>query len=234
MTHPKLVAVGAAQRNLLGMLCLTLSACGGATSAARAPIGVMGSAAAISRARADSVRYPYTRADIDFMSGMISHHAQAIVMGRWGPSHGASPALIRLTERIINAQTDEIGLMGRWLSDRNQPVPEANPAGMKMQMGGMEHMMLMPGMLTDAQMQELDAARGEAFDATFLKYMIQHHRGAVAMVNELFSHRGAGQDESVFKFANDVEVDQSTEINRMIQMMLELGVMPPPPASSTH
>ena len=122
--------------------------------------------------------------------------------------------------------------MGRWLRDRNQPVPPPNPKGMVMQMGGMTHVMPMPGMLTEAQMAELDAARGETFDATFLRHMIQHHRGAVHMVKELFSHRGAGQDESVFKFANDVEVDQSTEINRMIQMMIEIGVMPPPPGTA--
>ena len=206
-------------------------ACGGAS---RSATGAMGPAAAIERARADSLRYPYTKADIDFMSGMISHHAQAIVMARWAPTHGASQALVRLSERVINAQNDEIGLMSRWLRDRNQPVPEANPKGMVMEMGGMTHVMPMPGMLTDAQMAELDAARGEVFDATFLKYMIGHHRGAVTMVKELFSHRGAGQDESVFKFANDVEVDQSTEINRMIQMMLELGVMPPPPGAAAR
>lgn len=216
---------------VIASVVLGIAACGGAS---RSSTSAMGPAAAIERARADSLRYPYTKADIDFMSGMISHHAQAIVMAQWAPTHGASPALIRLSERIINAQNDEIGLMSRWLRDRNQPVPEANPRGMVMEMGGMTHVMPMPGMLTDAQMAELDAARGAEFDATFLKYMIGHHRGAVTMVKELFSHRGAGQDESVFKFANDVEVDQSTEINRMIQMMLELGVMPPPPGGAAR
>jgi len=185
------------------------------------PLAAMtGEAGAIARARADSLRYPYTAADIAFMSGMISHHAQAIVMSRWAPSHGASPAVIRLTERIINAQGDEINLMSNWLRDRRQPVPEANPKGMKMMMNGMEHVMPMPGMLTDAQMAELDAARGPDFDRQFLIFMIQHHRGAIAMVQELFGNRGAGQDETVFKFANDVAVDQETEVKRMMQMLL--------------
>ena len=143
----------------------------------------------IARAKADSTRYPYTAADIAFMSGMISHHAQAIVMAKWAPTHGASPAVIRLTERVINAQSDEINLMSGWLGDRREPVPEANPKGMKMMMGGMEHLMAMPGMLTDAQMAELDAARGPDFDRQFLIFMIQHHRGAVAMVKDLFSNR---------------------------------------------
>src|SRR5215216_4888753 len=187
------------------------------------PAEAMGDAPAIARASADSARYPYTEADIRFMSGMIHHHAQAIKMARWVPTHSASPAVVRLTERIVNAQTDEIRLMSNWLSARRQPVPEPNPNGMKMTMGGAEHVMLMPGMLTEAQMKELDAARGEEFDRLFLTFMIQHHKGAVSMVKELFAAHGAGQDETVFKFASDVEVDQTTEINRMLEMLFALG-----------
>jgi uncharacterized protein (DUF305 family) len=185
-----------------------------------------GAAAAIAKARADSARLPYVAADIEFMSTMMHHHAQAIVMAKWAPSHGANPEVQRLCERIINAQTDEIALMTRWLEDRNQPVPKPDPAGMKMQMGGMEHVMLMPGMLSEEQMKELDAARGHEFDRLFLTYMIQHHNGAVAMVKKLFETYGAGQDESVFKFANDVEVDQTTEVRRMFQMLLTVGPKP--------
>jgi uncharacterized protein (DUF305 family) len=182
----------------------------------------MGQQAAIARARADSMRLPYTSADIHFMSGMISHHAQAIKMAKWAATHGASAALIRLSERIVTGQTDEIALMQSWLRDRNQPVPEPDPAGMKMTMGGMEHVMLMPGMLSPEQMAQLDAARGTEFDRLFLTFMIQHHRGAITMVRDLFSAPGAGQDEIVFKFANDVEIDQATEIARMQQMLIEL------------
>ncbi len=210
--------------SFVALVAIGVSACGGARSATSAtyPLGAMGDEAAIARARADSMRYPYTRADIYFMSGMISHHAQAIKMARWAASHGASPAVLRLCERVITGQSDEIVLMQTWLRDRRQPVPEADPAGMKMSMGGSEHVMLMPGMLTDEQMKELDAARGVDFDRLFLTFMIQHHRGAVAMVKDLFASHGAGQDEIVFKFASDVEVDQTTEINRMLQMLLEL------------
>ncbi len=186
------------------------------------PVGQMGPEAAIARARADSVRLPYTAADIHFMSGMISHHAQAVKMAKWSTTHGASAALIRLSERIVTGQTDEIGLMQSWLRDRNQPVPEPDPAGMKMSMGGAEHVMLMPGMLSPEQMAQLDAARGSEFDRLFLTFMIQHHRGAITMVRELFAAHGAAQDEVVFKFANEVEVDQETEIARMQQMLIEL------------
>lgn len=178
--------------------------------------------AAIAQARADSVRHPYTEADVRFMSGMIGHHAQAIVMAHMAPTHGASPAVNRLAERIINAQQDEIGTMQRWLGDRQKPVPEANPGGMKHIMNGVEHMMLMPGMLTDAQIKQLDQARGAEFDRLFLLFMIQHHRGAVSMVKELFDSYGAGQDETVFKFASDVNVDQATEIARMEKMLVSL------------
>jgi uncharacterized protein (DUF305 family) len=228
----------------LTALAMLVGVVGCASSSRQPPAGAgfqMGPAAAMARAKADSARLPYTQADIDFMRGMIHHHAQAIVISRWAPSRGASPALQRLTARIINAQTDEIALMQTWLGDRNQVAPTLDSAG-NVSMGMAGHAMaghdmssmggaaatVMPGMLTDAQMKELDAARGTEFDRLFLGFMIQHHRGAVSMVRTLFSSRGAGQDETVFKFASDVEVDQSTEIRRMLSMMLEMGFMPPP------
>jgi uncharacterized protein (DUF305 family) len=179
-------------------------------------------AAAIAQARADSLRHPYVEADVKFMSGMIHHHAQAIVMARMAPTHGASPGVLRLCDRIINAQQDEIHTMQAWLRDRRQPVPDATATGMMMNMGGMEHEMLMPGMLTDEQMKQLDAARGPEFDRLFLTYMIQHHKGAVSMVKDLFDSYGAGQDEVIFKFASDVNVDQTTEIARMEKMLVNL------------
>jgi uncharacterized protein (DUF305 family) len=154
------------------------------------------------------------------MTHMISHHAQAIVMAKMAPTHDASPAVQTLAARIINAQNDEITLMQNWLRDRNQPVPEAKPMPMKMVMNGQVMEMLMPGMLTDEQMRALDAARGPEFDKLFLRGMIQHHQGAITMVQQLFATPGAAQDEAVFKFANNVNVDQSTEIHRMQQMLL--------------
>ncbi len=183
-----------------------------------------GEAAAIAKARADSARLPYTKADIDFMTGMIGHHAQAIVMSKWAATHGASPSVQTLAARIINAQQDEIRTMQQWLRDRQQPVPDGH-SGMMMQgsdmsMGDMKGEPLMPGMLTDAQLKALDAARGPAFDQLFLRDMIQHHEGAVTMVKNLFDTYGAGQDELVFKFATDANVDQTTEIARMQRMLV--------------
>jgi uncharacterized protein (DUF305 family) len=214
------------QTHAITVALLALVALSACSSASRTPVqtasqpapGGQGRAAAIAQARADSVRHPYTEADVRFMSGMISHHAQAIVMAGWAPTHDASPSVRTLCARIINAQQDEIATMQQWLRERQQPVPEASATGMKMMMGGAEQVMLMPGMLTEAQMKQLDQARGPEFDRLFLTFMIQHHRGAVSMVHDLFESYGAGQDEKVFKFASDVNVDQSTEIARMERM----------------
>jgi uncharacterized protein (DUF305 family) len=182
---------------------------------------------AIAKARADSIRRPYTKADIDFVSGMIHHHAQAILMSKMAPTHGAANSILTLTARIINAQQDEIRIMQQWLIDRGQPVPQPNPYGMPMDMGGMSHEMLMPGMLTREQLARLDSARGPEFDLYFLKDMVQHHTGAVAMVKTLFASPGAGQDETIFKVASDINVDQSTEIARMNRMLLAIALGEP-------
>ena len=215
---------------------LALAACSHATTqnvltvttpapnpAASAPIVRTGASAV-----ADSIRYGYVQADVDFMTGMIGHHAQAIKMAGWAPSHGADPEVQRLCLRIINAQSDEIRTMQTWLRDHGKPAPEPDPNGVMMTMNGMTHMMLMPGMLTPDQMAQLDAARGHDFDRLFLTFMIQHHRGAMHMVDVLFGSPGAAQNDITFKFANDVQADQGTEINRMQLMLQAMGAPPAP------
>jgi len=205
---------------LAGALALAAAAACGGGRANTTPEPAQGEAAAIARARADSLRHPYTRADIDFMSGMISHHAQAIVMAQWADSNDAGPAVKVLCARIINAQQDEIRIMQGWLRDRNQPVPEPDRTGLgMMMMGGAMRHMLMPGMLTPEQMAALHAAKGPAFDRLFLRGMIQHHKGAVQMVKDLFGTVGAAEDELTFKLASDINVDQTTEIARMEKML---------------
>jgi uncharacterized protein (DUF305 family) len=162
---------------------------------------------------------PYSDADVEFMSGMIPHHAQAVIMAGWAPSHGARADVAVLCERIVVGQRDEIATMQTWLSDRGLPVPDATSTRHKMMMNGAVHEMLMPGMLTDEEMAELDRARGPEFDRLFLLGMIKHHQGAIDMVDVLFKSYGAAQDEVVFKFASDVYADQSTEISRMNEML---------------
>ena len=163
---------------------------------------------------------PVYDADVNFFSGMIPHHAQAVKIARWAATHGANDAIKRMSERIIVAQTDEIGLMQGWLRDRGKPVPAADATHMTHMQGGVEHKMLMPGMLTDEELATLDKARGVEFDRLFLTYMIKHHNGAVSMVDELFKQYGGGQDETVFKMASDIYADQTTEVGRM-QVMLD-------------
>jgi uncharacterized protein (DUF305 family) len=168
---------------------------------------------------------PYSDADVDFMSGMIPHHAQAVIMAGWAPTHGARKDVAILCERIVVGQRDEIVTMQNWLRDRGQSVPDATSTRHRMKMGGVEHDMLMPGMLTDEEMAALDRARGSEFDRLFLLGMIKHHQGAIDMVDVLFKSYGAAQDEMVFKFASDVYADQSIEIDRMNEM-LEGGSQP--------
>lgn len=158
----------------------------------------------------------YTVADVRFMSGMIYHHAQAVLIAGWAPSHDAGASLRALCERILVGQSDEIALMRRWLGDRHEDVPDANPA--HSMMPGMNPAMMMPGMLSAEQLARLDGARGPEFDRLFLTFMIQHHKGAITMVNQLFG-AGAGEQETVYRFASGVYADQTTEIDRMQKML---------------
>lgn len=178
------------------------------------------SPAVAAQTTADSVRQYNLKADTEFMTGMIGHHAQAVLIAGWAPSHGASESVQALCARIVVGQQDEIALMQRWLRARGQPVPD--PASPHAMMPGMDHTMMMPGMLTAEQLAQLDQARGPDFDRLFLTFMIQHHMGAITMVNALFETQGATQDETSFRLASDVYADQTTEIARMQKMLAAL------------
>ena len=203
------------RRSVLGVACLVAVIVSGA--AAR-----QSNDSPDPKPRPDLVRAPYSQADIDFMSGMIPHHAQAVIMAGWAPSHGARSDVGILCERILVGQRDEIAFMRNWLRDRGQTVPEATSTRHRMKMNGVEHDMLMPGMLTPEEMTALDKARGAEWDRLFLIGMIRHHEGAIKMVDDLFASYGALQDDDVYKFASDVYADQSTEIERMHKMLASL------------
>ncbi len=174
----------------------------------------------IYQARADSARMIVSDADADFMTGMVHHHAQALVMSALAPTNSSSAAIKTLTGRIINAQKDEISVMQRWLRERGRPVPQVGAnASMTMDQ---DHSMHMPGMLSPQQIDSLTLAHNGEYDRLFLRYMIQHHNGAVTMVHELFATDGAAQDDFVFKLASDIQVDQITEVARMQKMLDEL------------
>jgi uncharacterized protein (DUF305 family) len=159
-------------------------------------------------AAADVSKVDYIDTDIKFMQGMIGHHAQAIEMVTFIPTHTHRREMVLLGQRIDISQTDEIKMMQEWLRARGQQVPALNA----MHAHGAT---IMPGMLTEEEMARLARANGDEFDRLFLEGMIKHHEGAITMVKELFATPGAGQDVSVFSFANDVDIDQRMEIQRM-------------------
>jgi uncharacterized protein (DUF305 family) len=194
--------------------------------AVAAPIAANAQSAVPSEGRARD----YTPADVAFMSGMIYHHAQALLIAGWAPSHGASADVRTLCERIVRGQTDEIDLLSQWLAERHEPVPHVDPA--HLMMPDMNHAHMMPGMLTTEQLTQLDRARGPEFDELFLRFMIQHHEGAITMVNELFA-KGAGEENPVYKIASGVFADQTTEIERM-QRMLAAKMFGPPPVPAIN
>ncbi len=161
---------------------------------------------------------PPSPADVDFMQGMIMHHAQAVEMTAMIASHTQNRELHSLGARISSSQTDEIKFMKRWLAARGQPVMKPMPDMPGMDMS-QQAMTLMPGMLTPEQMEALRKARGAEFDRLFLEGMIQHHGGALTMVKDLFDTAGAGQDAELFDFATDADNSQRAEILIMESML---------------
>jgi uncharacterized protein (DUF305 family) len=165
---------------------------------------------------------PRSPKDVEFMQGMIMHHAQAVEMTALIESHTENKELRLLGARISKSQSDEMKFMRRWLEDRGEPVSPPMPGMPSMDMPGHDmsgHHMLMPGMLTPKQMDALRKAKGAEFDHLFLTGMIQHHNGALVMVKDLFDTAGAGQDAELFNFATDVDSGQRAEI-RIMQTLL--------------
>ncbi|HYW32406.1 MAG TPA: DUF305 domain-containing protein [Gemmatimonas sp.] len=154
----------------------------------------------------------YTKADVEFMQGMIAHHAQAIVMSRMAEAHGASPQVLKLSKKIDQSQVPEIMIMQEWLRRHGQFAPDTS---------SWRHMR-MTGMLTDAQLKELAASKGVDFDRAFLTMMIEHHAGAIVMVDDLFKQPGARQEVDVSVFANDVVTVQTSEIGIMRRLISQL------------
>ena len=157
----------------------------------------------------------FTEADVKFMQGMIHHHAQALDMTALLKTHTSSGDMQKLGQRIELSQADEIKMMQKWLEARGQDVPSEHAH----HMGGAP---MMPGMLTPVQMDQLAAAKGTPFDRLFLQFMIQHHQGALTMVQQLYGTPGAAQDDMIFKFTSDMNADQTIEIERMNKMLAAL------------
>jgi uncharacterized protein (DUF305 family) len=230
------------RRAMCALLAALLSSAAGAqqSGAAKAVVVQPGAPGAPSKTLPSSTRAtlpPRSQADVEFMQGMIHHHAQAVEMTAMISSHTQNKDLQSLGARISSSQSDEIKFMERWLAARGESVPKTMPQMTGMNGMDMPHdsahdmphdashptvpdgMALMPGMLTPQQMEALEKARGGEFDHLFLAGMIQHHNGALTMVRDLFDTAGAGQDAEVFNFATDVDNGQRAEIRIMESML---------------
>ena len=162
----------------------------------------------------------YTDADLTFVQSMIPHHAQALEMTELVEERTSRADIPLLAERIEISQRDEIALLERWLTDRGQRIPDAHSHH--------EGMGLMPGMLTDEQLAQLENATGAEFDQLFLQSMIYHHEGAVVMVNDLLTGGEGGQEPEVFQLAQHIDSDQQIEIARMNSLLRQLATTPMP------
>ena len=186
------------------------------TAALALPLALAGAQQPHSMAGMTHIKVPpgadYTVADVEFMHGMIAHHAQAIYMSRMAEAHKANPRVLKLATKIDQSQVAEIRIMQDWLRNNGQSAPDTSSW----------RTMTMPGMLTTAQLEELDKASGVAFDRAFLELMIQHHEGALKMVDDLFKAPRGGQEIDVNVFANDVVVVQTAEIGTMRHMLSQL------------
>jgi uncharacterized protein (DUF305 family) len=160
---------------------------------------------------------PSSLKDIEFMQGMIMHHAQAVEMTEMIESHTKNKDIALIGERIRKSQVDEMQFMKSWLASRGALVAPRSVGSASNshghEMGGQP--MLMPGMLSPKQMEELRKASDSEFDQLFLSGMIQHHEGALIMVKNLFDTAGAGQNPEIYNFATDVDSGQRAEIKSM-------------------
>jgi uncharacterized protein (DUF305 family) len=211
---PAVLAVALASSVTFSAACHSAAGAAGASGPPIVQPGAPGQASqTITADKAiDLSRVQYTDADVKFMQGMIGHHAQALEMTALVPSRTGSEAMKKLALRIEVAQADEIKMMQRWLEVRGRTVP--GPHALHM-----HGATLMPGMLTAEEMARLAAAKGAEFDRLFLEGMIQHHGGALTMVQDLFATPSAGQEADIFAFASDVDADQRAEIERMRGML---------------
>ncbi|MFK4104918.1 DUF305 domain-containing protein [Streptomyces sp. NPDC019531] len=144
-------------------------------------------------------------ADVSYARMMIEHHTQALELTELAPERAESARLKALAGRISAAQGPEIDAMKAWLKDYGQS--EKSDAH--------EHT-TMPGMATEAQLKKLRAAKGTAFDQLFLTLMITHHEGAITMATDV---KGQGNNVRIEEMADDVVAQQTSEIDRMRDML---------------
>lgn len=190
------------------------------TTSSESPVVQLGAPGESSRVltdeEIDAVPVPtYSQTDVDFVHGMLAHHEQALIMTAFVAERSTNDQLALFVERLDISQTDEIVLMEKWLDERGENLPAGNS-------GHMAHMGLMPGMLSDDEISQLEQASGADFDRMFLEFMTRHHEGALVMVDDLFNSDEGGLETSIFQLASHIVSDQDIEISRMATMTDEL------------
>ncbi len=151
----------------------------------------------------------HNEADITFVQGMLPHHEQAIHMAELAAKHANSPDVAKLASTIKSKQEEEIKTMEKLLHEWG--------AKRENEHGG--HGGGHPGMLPEHQMKELEEARGVEFDKLFLRGMIEHHKGAIAMAEEAEHH---GENKEVKKLAAEIRRGQEHEIEEMERELVAL------------
>ncbi|WJY19779.1 DUF305 domain-containing protein [Alteriqipengyuania flavescens] len=165
----------------------------------------------------------FIEADGHFLQAMIPHHRQAVVLSELVDGRTSNDDVITIANRILAGQADEIAFMNTWLADRGFAVPAASgPHAMHAMHGGFA----MEGMASAEDIARLASLNGTEFDRLFLQLMTAHHRGAITMVDELFSTPGAAYDPQLYSFTSDVKNDQSSEIERMNVLLAGLSEDP--------
>ena len=162
----------------------------------------------------------YTRDDARFMRDMIPHHQQAVVMAELVGERTNNEEVKEIAGRILTAQADEIVFMTGWLTERGEEVPSPHDAHQ------MHTSHDMAGMASPEDLERLRGSEGVEFDRLFLTLMIAHHEGALEMVEDLLDQPGAAYDPVLFEFVNDVDKDQSSEIDQMNKMLVALSPDP--------
>ena len=226
------------RRALLATFVLTLFSTLAASAQVIVQPGAPGQPSKVLPASTRAQLTPRSAKDIEFMQGMIMHHAQAVEMVALMADRTQTKDLLLLGSRIRQSQSDEMNFMKRWLEARGESTEmkmshdmhsehaahNAHAEHAKKPAEGAtqnEHQMMMPGMLSAKQMEALKNSKGAEFDKLFLAGMIQHHGGALSMVKDLFDTAGAGQDAQIFNFATDVDSGQRAEIKIMQKMLGE-------------
>lgn len=189
---------------------LALGACGNDDNAS-AGHGGMDMGGSSSSSSSSSTGSEQNDADVDFATGMIPHHQQAVEMADMALKQATTPEVRELAAKIKAAQDPEIETMSGWLKAWGKPVPTG--------MSGMGHDMSMGGMMTDKEMTDLSKASGPAFDRMWLTMMVKHHQGAVKMAK---AEVQAGQNAEAKKLAQEIITAQNEEIAEMTALLKDI------------